>query len=390
MYSDNNAQYIKDYYFSQINVENSPFDLDNISEDIYDVFQRDNNNIEDNNLYFNPVSSPTNLNNLFNESKEEDLELEKNYVYPKTIINIDEEKEESVGHKKTIKTNKTTTEDGKEICYTFDKISEIISVLHLPVEIKGKITEDEKIIEIIEKNLKTKKIPKDVKEDKKLGRKREGDDSESAHDRNSSDNIINRVKTKIIYYALSFINKILDLYLPQNKGEALLKMVTNRKRKPSINNLLKDLDHKEIKSKSKKDFNLKLLDMSFKELFFQNISPRYTSFKQDSNRIIFEQITSEEKNNDVINYALDLKIIDWLNFFTHKTELDFVETIEKEKNVKFERVEVVLNDVGCDKKNDDFYFSKYLFYLYNYKWYFEAKKGRASRKDKKNELTFEQ
>ena len=123
--------------------------------------------------------------------------------------------------------------------------------------------------------------------------------------------------------------------------------------------------------------------MSFKELFSQNISRRYTVFNQDSNKVLIDIISEEERNNNIINYVFELKFIEWLNYFTHKIELEFLDKIEKENIIKFERAEVLLNDVG--KNYDGYYFSNYLFHLYNYKWWFEVKKGRNSKKSKRTE-----
>ena len=123
--------------------------------------------------------------------------------------------------------------------------------------------------------------------------------------------------------------------------------------------------------------------MSFKELFSQNISRRYIVFNQDSNKVLIDIISVEERNNDIINYVFELKFIEWLNYFTHKTELEFLDKIEKENNIKFERAEVLLKDVG--DMYDGYYFSNYLFHLYNYKWWFEVKKGRNTKKSKRNE-----
>ena len=405
-----------DNAFGIDSTENFPYQLDNLYEDSFDqsIFKRESKT-EENNYFFNNGST-------FCDSflkQPQDIESENNYYYHKTIINVDEQQDEPVKNKKTKETttkdnegnkisendyyyhatiinvdeqqeepvkNKKTKEtktkndevEGNEICYTFDKIqTEIIPKLGLTDKIIGKITKNAEEKEIIEKNLKSKDTQKEDKGEISCGRKKLGDKSVRAHNRDSYDNVIKKVKGDIFTKALSFLNKIIDLCIPEDKKRALIKMVRNSQREPDNKDLLKDLDY-EIINKLKKDFNLELLEMTFKDLFSQNISKRYTSLNQDSNKVIMEHLSEEEKSNEIINYAFGLKLIDWLNYFTHKTEIEFLESIDQ---VKFERAEVLLTEIG--EISDGHYFSNYLFHLYNYKWWFETKNGRASKKSKK-------
>ena len=378
-------------YDDQNNSLTDSIHLDNISERMY--IQNDlikESKTEENYMCFN--SGSTNSDSWLKQAQS--LEFEDNFVCSKTIMNLDEEKEESIEPKKT---NDTTTKDGKEVCYTFEKIeTEIIPKLALSDDIKAKITKNEKEIEIIEKNLKTKKKDTPKNENTEIGcknfqnfeiknqcgRKKLGDKSERDHTRDSFDNVVKKVKGDIFTKALSFVNIILDLNISSDRKKALIKKVRNNQREPEKKDLLKGLEYNIINI-LKKYFNLELLDMSLKELFSQKISSRYTAFNQDSNKVLIDIISVEERNNDIINYVLKLKFIEWLNYFTHKTELEFLDKIEKENNIKFERAEVLLKEVG--DIYDGYYFSNYLFHLYNYKWWFEVKNGRNSKKSKRAE-----
>ena len=378
-------------YDDQNNSFNCSFQSDNISEDTIEQHHlQKESKVEENNIFLN--SSPSNSDSWLKQSQ--NLEFEDNFVYPKTIMNINEEKEESIEPKKT---NDTTTKDGKEVCYTFEKIeTEIIPKLALSDDIKAKITKNEKEIEIIEKNLKTKKKDTPKNENTEIGcknfqnfeiknqcgRKKLGDKSERDHTRDSFDNVVKKVKGDIFTKALSFVNIILDLNISSDRKKALIKKVRNNQREPEKKDLLKGLEYNIINI-LKKYFNLELLDMSLKELFSQKISSRYTAFNQDSNKVLIDIISVEERNNDIINYVFELKFIEWLNYFTHKTELEFLDKIEKENNIKFERAEVLLKEVG--DIYDGYYFSNYLFHLYNYKWWFEVKIGRNTKKSKRTE-----
>ena len=99
-------------------------------------------------------------------------------------------------------------------------------------------------------------------------------------------------------------------------------MVRNSRREPENKNILMDLDYDYI-NRLQKDFNLELLAMNLKELFSLNISKKYTALTRDSNKIIINKILEEEGNNEIINYVFGLRLIDWLNYFTHKTEIEF-------------------------------------------------------------------
>ena len=377
MNRDNNNNIFDPDYFD---LNNQNYLSDSLSDNYSESIELRNGNQTEYNIFFsNFCSSNSDGSNM-------DLQTfchDENFNYPK-IINIDEEKEEPVDHKKI---KETTTKDGKEICYTIDKIKkEIIPELDQNDEIKGLITKDEKEIEKIEKNLKSKKIPKEENVEITCGRKKFGDKSVRAHDRDSFDNVIKKVKKDFIINCLSFVNKILDFCLSENKKKALIKMVRNSRREPENKNILMDLDYDYI-NRLQKDFNLELLAMNLKELFSLNISKKYTALTRDSNKIIINKILEEEGNNEIINYVFGLRLIDWLNYFTHKTEIEFFDKIENEKKVKFERAEVLLRGIG-EKENDSYYFSNYLFHLYNFKWWFERKKGRAPKKSKKQELSF--
>ena len=390
-----------DYYLHiQNNIQTDTLHFDEMSENNF--FLRDSKTEE--NLFFlnsglGSGSSSTNQDSLLFQPLDSDLE--NNFINPpRTIISLDEDEDEEKEEEKPVepkKTNETTTKDGKEIFYPFKKIeTEIIPKLGLSDDIKAKITKNEKEIEIIEKNLKPKgkgkmkekekDTPKDeneetVQSDKiECGRKKLGDKSERPHNRDSFDNVVKKVKGDIFTEAASFLNQIIDLNISSDRKKALTKMTRKSQREPDNKDLIKDLNY-EIINKLKRDFNLALLDMNFKDFFSQDISSRYTAQVKDSNKIILETISEEEENNEIINYVFDLKIIDWLNYFTHKIELEFLDEIEKEKDIKFRRAEALLNDIGT--MEDSYYFSNCLFHLYNFRWWFEVKTGRASKESQK-------
>ena len=52
---------------------------------------------------------------------------------------------------------------------------------------------------------------------KKIGRKRKNDNSVSKHSKDSHDNIVTKIKSKILSYLLIFVNSILKSFLEENK-----------------------------------------------------------------------------------------------------------------------------------------------------------------------------
>ena len=64
----------------------------------------------------------------------------------------------------------------------------------------------------------------------------------------------------------------------------------------------------------------------------------------------------------------------WINVFTLKNHFDF----------KFDGLQKTFEKILEKNNADDKYFSRLVFYLYNYKKYFENKKGRNRKKKEEN------
>jgi len=168
------------------------------------------------------------------------------------------------------------------------------------------------------KRRKKGKIRFNEPESKKRGRKKQDDSSRRKHDKNSPDNIIKKIKSKCLEYALKFINKTLNSFIEKDRLISYNKML--RKQKNDLVNLIKFLDYKFV-DKIKRETELNLLKMPLKEIFSNNISPRYSTLPRDSNRRIIERIIKDEKNNEIIMFALNLTFGEWLDVFTYKKEL---------------------------------------------------------------------
>ena len=67
-----------------------------------------------------------------------------------------------------------------------------------------------------------------------------------------------------------------------------------------------------------------------------------------------------------------MKFGDWIDVFTFQKEINF--------NSKFNGIENILKRLYENERDDYFYFSRFIFYLFNYKNWFQNKKGRKPKK----------
>lgn len=234
---------------------------------------------------------------------------------------------------------------------------------------------------------KSKRIPKE-KERQILGRKVKDDFSIRKHNKYSSDNIIKKIKRELFECFLKFVNKIINENLDsikKAKYRANLRPIEKRSRQNKNENLLKIINYKYIDRLNKK-IDLSLLNMPFKELFSKEVSPRFSNVKPDSNKIVIKQLLEEERDNDNIIFALNLKFKDWLDVFSYKKEINSLQNFnnEKMKNIidSFEYINSIISDIYKTNRDNN-YINYYLLYLYNYERWFLIKKDRI-RKNKKD------
>jgi hypothetical protein len=133
----------------------------------------------------------------------------------------------------------------------------------------------------------------DVKKSKR-GRKIKDKDNinlnKIEHNKYSEDNIIKKIKTKILWYPLLFLNNI-------------LKTTIGDKCK------LYKLAHKYSK-KIKKEIDLFYLKISLKDLYSLDVSPKLGNIPSNYNKIIINKILEKKElvQYPTIKFALDLKI----------------------------------------------------------------------------------
>ena len=324
------------------------------------------NILENQTSYQTEVKVPTFLNNL-------NKILDKTIVFAKIIKKVEKEG------------------DDVPMQYTFEMINPIIQQLNIPSHVKKKIFMDSNLNKIEthmndtalsgkkRRRRKGKIILDDDKVFQKVGRKKQDDFTKRKHDKNSADNIIKKLKLKFFEYSLRFLNNILNAYLDKTKIIEYTRFLRkNIKIEDETQNLIKFLDYKFV-DKIKKETDLQLLKSPLKDIFSNDISPKYSTLSRDSNKKMIERILEEQKDNLNIMFAFNLTFEEWIEIFTFKKELKSFIILDKDKmkdlNDKFIKLDKLILEI-YDKNYTNNYLSYFISYAFNYKRWFIMKRGR--------------
>ena len=210
----------------------------------------------------------------------------------------------------------------------------------------------------VEENAEKNKNKQEIKKNKiKCGRKKLDDKntSQGNHKKDCPDNIIKKIKaflfTSVIEYVEQYINS-------QNIKEKI--------------KLLR-LDYKYINNLKKED-NIKVLNEPLRNIVSLDTSSRYANYQDKSwNKKIIQKIL--DKNDEKINSLLNLSFSTWIDIFTCRQKW--------ENNIQFYKIKNYLEKI--QDENDSEYFSKFIFYLFNYQKWFLHKKGRRPKINQKND-----
>ena len=376
------------------NINYIDFDFDSSSS---------NNEIEGIETYMGNISKTPEFFNGYNKLKKKtsDKPIEYNDFF-KTQINKLKEKEDNEEfsniflNEEIIK--KSQKQELRKISlpppptqYTTENIKDILSKLNIDDKIKKSFKIDDNILNIEKyisnesyfsiKRRKPKTKRKEIKDKKKLGRKRKDDTTQNGiHTKDSLDNIVKKIKVKILDYLILFINNILNNSPSDNNKISSMKFMINKK-EPKSKDLIKNLDYNSIVNNTKKEDNLKFLKMTLGEFLSQKISKKYKTLPTDYNKTIIEKIITKENNNEIITFIFNtLTLGDWIDIFIYKKELnDIHRYIDKDKiNIimnKFVRANKLIEDI-YNLKSKNNYFSCFLIILYNYERWFFIKKER--------------
>ena len=254
------------------------------------------------------------------------------------------------------------------IAFNEEKIKKILSQNGVKKEIIDKIngnyiTKKEKesvsLFEIKQKQKRTKN-PNDSNDSEEktnfdIGRKKKTDNTKRKHDKNVPDNIIKKCKRIFFKYIIIFINSIIKTYKTNHQE----------------NYEFKNLSYENYVNNLKKDKEIILLNMPLKDLVSLDVSNKYAS-NASFNKEKMEKILEEEKDNTIINSILNMTFGEWIDVFTFKKEINYY--------LEFNELQDVLIDLY--NKEDKEYFSRFIFYLFNYKNWFQNKKPRKPKKRK--------
>ena len=192
-----------------------------------------------------------------------------------------------------------------------------------------------------------------IKEEKVLGRKRKDDNQEGNHTRNDVDNIMKKCKNTLFHNVIEYVALIVNSLKSDKKEEFLL--------------LKLSYEYIDI---LKKDNELALFKMKLKDLVSLDISSKYSlSEDKEFNKKNINKILKEERDNEVLINLLNMRVGDWIDVFTLKKKIEI--------EPKFKGLEKALKEIS--DKNDEEYFSLFIFFLFNYKNYFQNKKGRRPK-----------
>ena len=113
--------------------------------------------------------------------------------------------------------------------------------------------------------------------------------------------------------------------------------------------------------------------MKLKDLVsYENSDIYKNNQEKDFNKKEMIKILEEEKDNGIIINLLNMTYGVWIDNFTLKTK--------PQNSHQFNGLQEVFENIA--EKSDDEYFSPIVFYFFNYKNYFQNKKGRNSKRNK--------
>ena len=283
--------------------------------------------------------------------------------------------------------------------YFFNDIKyKVFPKINLNNLIKEKFVESNNLVDL-EKKISDKeflapkkrnrdKDNKAIKEIKKFGRKKKDDTTnDSMHNKDSQDNIVKKIKAKIINSLLIFINSILNSFLSSNKIKSYIRIIKNypEEKEPEYEDLLKDLDYNKTVNLTKKERNLNFLKMPLRDFLSIDISPKFSCYLENSNKIVIDEIIKNEKDNKIIMFLLnDLTLGDYIDIFLYKKELKDFGKIDEKTIIqimnKFNRVDKLIEEIyQLNNKNN--YFSIFISIIYNFeRWYFIKKERKRKNK----------
>ena len=245
------------------------------------------------------------------------------------------------------------------------------------LKIKDELINDESKGEYIEEKIAFK-----VENGQILGIKRNDDSIEPNRRKSKSDNIIKKIKNRIIDFLLSFVNKLINSLYSKDKINQILSKLNLPLIKSQNEDVLKKIDHKIVANHTNKSYNLKFLSFKLKDLLSKMNSERY-SIPDNYNELIISELLKDDENKDIFNFVFnEIDIEAWLQIFTYQKELECYmknSLANEEHELKLKenivRIDEYLMKYLNSEKDDKIYYHCFLLLLYNFRIYLSNKKG---------------
>jgi hypothetical protein len=386
------------------NCNNSINNNYNINNNCYN-FQFNYKNEYNENFFFNNsntcIEKQTNYDNLHNT---EINDIHRNYNNKKADgpnseeVLINTQNYENIENKKTATNTYENTFNGKQIYVLNDLIAGSFKELLNTTEINLDTKKDMQLLRKKNKR-RTKfeiqkekeKISKSEEKKKSLGRKKltkEEKTKLTGHSKISDDNIMKKINSYFLESVRNWLNKS---FIDEN---GLFQNIRVRKK---LKKMFLKIDPKIITINLKRKTAINVMNMKFKDIFFEKISCKYLN-KEYENKILIEEIY-RYKNQPFTLFILELKFIEALNFFNGQNNEDDLKILFYKNNFdkdiinqfinNFDRIDKFLKEIydkeikyGNSKEEIEDYLQRISLLCLNYKEWFDKKFNRGENKKK--------
>jgi hypothetical protein len=305
---------------------------------------------------------------------------------------------ENIENKKTATNTYENTFNGKQIYVLNDLIAGSFKELLNTTEINLDTKKDMQLLRKKNKR-RTKfeiqkekeKTSKSEEKKKSLGRKKltkEEKTKLTGHSKISDDNIMKKINSYFLESIRNWLNKS---FIDEN---GLFQNIRVRKK---LKKMFLKIDPKIITINLKRKTAINVMNMKFKDIFFEKISCKYLN-KEYENKILIEEIY-RYKNQPFTLFILELKFIEALNFFNGQNNEDDLKILfyknifDKDIINQFinnvDRIDKFLKEIydkeikyGNSKEEIEDYLQRISLLCLNYKEWFDKKFNRGENKKK--------
>ncbi len=212
-----------------------------------------------------------------------------------------------------------------------------------------------------------------------------------------TDHILSKLINIINSSLFNFINNLIVSLYSKEKINQILdgKISINKRVEKDLKEVIKKNDYAYRGKLETKEEKLNLLNLTLKNYFTLKISPKYKKleYSSDYNEIIIQQLVNDETNKDIFDFILnDLLIIDWLEIFLYKKNLedfDKYNSFDKSKKNKIkenlERIDKYINKIYNKNKNK-IYFHCFFLIAYNLYRFLLLKEKRNKNKNEEEDV----